>query len=117
MQNKSREKQNTHTDAEIQTPKHESTSTNSLKKQQRSEAAPLTLPTLHLYSQTQQSKRSLHCSKVVRVGSSTYEMPNWPLLSSFCKIVRVKVTMFFGWMWYSLRGIHLPFLSLQYNNI
>lgn len=32
MQNKSREKQNTHTDAEIQTPKHESTSTNSLKK-------------------------------------------------------------------------------------
>lgn len=42
-----RNKQNTHT--EIQKPKHEPT--NSLKKQ-RSEAAPLTLLALHLYSQT-----------------------------------------------------------------
>lgn len=98
MQNKSRGKQDTCTDTEKQTPKHEPSATKSLpkkEKKQRSEAAPLTLLALHLYSQTSLSKLSLHCSVVARVGYNTYNNCQTGLVSFF-KIVRVKVFVFWG---------------------
>lgn len=65
------------------------------EKKQRSEAAPLTLLALHLYSQTSLSKLSLHCSMVARVGYNTYNNCQTGLVSFF-KIVRVKVFVFWG---------------------
>lgn len=89
---------------------------NSPKRKQRSEAAPLTLLALHLYSQTPRDPNLAYTAAMCREWDVTH-MITAKLTSpcfSFCKIVRVKV--FFGvGVRFSERHTPAVFLSLQHN--